>query len=93
LKIQTSLIKDIESGDEWITRYEELRICALGQKTRAAGMILFLQQGMSNWMRHLECVDLHRYRTSQYTTRMPVGSGVAVLIADAVLEIAGPIFL
>lgn len=75
-----------------MNHYEELRVCALGQRIRAVGMLLFIQQGMSHWMRCLKSLELSEYRTSPHTNGIPGGNGVAVLLADAALEIAGPVF-
>ena len=75
-----------------MNRYEELRVCALGHKARAVGMILFIQHGMSHWMRRLNNLDMPGKRSSQHTNGIPASSGVATLLADAVLEIAGPVF-
>jgi len=82
----------IKFEDEWVNRYEELRASALGQRSRAVGMVLFLQQGMSRWLRFLNGENLFEYTTSSCTGRIPVVSGVAAILADAILEIAGPAF-
>ena len=82
----------VKFEDEWENRYEELRASALGQKTREAGMLLFLQQGMSRWLHCLDGGGLPAYMISPYTNGTPASSGVAAILADAVLEIAGPVF-
>ncbi len=82
----------IKFEDEWVNRYEELRASALGQRSRAVGMVLFLQQGMRRWLRGLNGENLFEYTTSSCTGRIPLVSGVAAILADAILEIAGPAF-
>jgi hypothetical protein len=81
----------VDSGDEWVNRYEELRANALGQRSRAIGMLLFLQQGMNRWLRRLNNENLSAYTPSPFTGGTPASCGVAVILADAVLEIARPI--
>lgn len=86
------MTKTVTSGSEWVNHYEELRANALGQRCRATGMLMFLQQGMGGWMRCLNDEDLSECRTSLCHSETPASNGIAAILADAVLETAGPVF-
>jgi len=45
------------AGEDWVARYEQLRKDVLSQATGAGfGLIVFLRQGMTTWMR--ACADI-----------------------------------
>ena len=71
-----------------MTRYEELRAGALGDTTRAKGMLLFLRQGMARWIRCLNDENLFEHKASSLCIKETHGSSdVASILADAVLGI------
>ncbi len=44
------------AGEDWVARYEQLRNDVLSQATGGGfGLILFLRQGMTAWMRACAC--------------------------------------
>ncbi len=76
-----------------IEEYETLRANALGQFNRPCGLLLFMQRGMSNWLRTLvgpsnpapapHCPTNSTARTST--------DALAGIMVDAILEIIGPV--
>ena len=75
--------------------YEKLRANALGQLNRPCGLLLFMQRGMSSWLRTLAGLsnsDLLPHCPTADSTRGTSTNALVGIMADAILEIIGPIY-